>query len=214
MSLNRAPGVLGLGLILALAVTACGGGSKSPGVATLAGSTGVPGHPTTTVAPSSRNATQLLHDWANCMRQHGIQMADPTVDVQGQISVGISGGGGNISTGTFQAADNACKSLHDQAIAALGGTHPTTRPDPTKLLAFSRCMRAHGISDFPDPNASGGITLQGGPGSDLNPNNPAFAAAQQACQSLLGSLKGGMRVQVGGPGGASGSGGASVGAKG
>jgi len=30
-------------------------------------------------------------------------------------------------------------------------------------LAFSRCMRAHGISDFPDPSSQGGIALNGGP---------------------------------------------------
>jgi hypothetical protein len=50
-------------------------------------------------------------------------------------------------------------------------------------------MRAHGISDFPDPTASPGggaaIQINGGPGSDLDRNNPSFEAAGQACQSLL-----------------------------
>jgi len=46
-------------------------------------------------------------------------------------------------------------------------------------------MRAHGISDFPDPNANGGLDLNAGGGSDLEPNNPQFQAAQKACQSLL-----------------------------
>jgi hypothetical protein len=51
-------------------------------------------------------------------------------------------------------------------------------------LKQSECMRAHGIKDFPDPSTSGGkITLQihGSPGSDLNPNDPLFQKAQQAC---------------------------------
>jgi hypothetical protein len=205
MSPNRATGVLGLGLALGLVITACGGGSKSPGVATLSGSTGPAGHSSTTATTSTKNATQLMHDWANCMRQHGVQMADPTVSGQGQVNVSISGGG-KPAQGTFQAADTACRSLHNQAMVALGGTGPSIKPDPTKLLAFSRCMRAHGVPDFPDPSSGGGVQLQGGAGSDLNPNNPAFQAAQNACQSLLGSLKGGTRIQVngGGPGAGSG----------
>jgi hypothetical protein len=54
------------------------------------------------------------------------------------------------------------------------------------FLAYARCMRRHGLSDFPDPTGSGGvgITLHGGPGSDLNPNNPKFQAATEACRAL------------------------------
>jgi hypothetical protein len=53
-------------------------------------------------------------------------------------------------------------------------------------LKFSECIRAHGIKDFPDPNAQGQRDLGYiGPNSDLNPNNPQFQAAFKACQSLL-----------------------------
>jgi hypothetical protein len=43
-------------------------------------------------------------------------------------------------------------------------------------------MRAHGITYFPDPSSSGPIAR---PGSDLDPNNPQFQAAEKACQSLM-----------------------------
>ena len=53
----------------------------------------------------------------------------------------------------------------------------------------ARCMRSHGVPDFPDPTASpgGGVVFQvnGGPGSDLDHNNPTFQAADQECRSLL-----------------------------
>jgi hypothetical protein len=55
----------------------------------------------------------------------------------------------------------------------------------TQALAFSQCMRAHGVGDFPDPNAQGQIQIGGGPDSDLSPNNPAFQKAQNACQSKM-----------------------------
>jgi hypothetical protein len=58
-----------------------------------------------------------------------------------------------------------------------------------QFLAYTRCMRSHGVSDFPDPTSSpgGGVGIQinGGPGSDLNPDDPTFKAAKQACRALL-----------------------------
>jgi hypothetical protein len=52
------------------------------------------------------------------------------------------------------------------------------------FLAFSKCMRGHGISGFPDPSAQGaGIHLD--PGSGLDPASPAFQAAQEQCKKLL-----------------------------
>jgi len=51
-----------------------------------------------------------------------------------------------------------------------------------QALKYSRCMRAHAISDFPDPNAQGGIALSPKPRGGLDPHNPRFQAANQACQ--------------------------------
>ncbi len=62
-------------------------------------------------------------------------------------------------------------------------------PHEAKFLAYARCMRSNGVSDFPDPTTppGGGVafSIHAGPGSDLNPNNPTFKAANQACRTLL-----------------------------
>jgi len=53
-------------------------------------------------------------------------------------------------------------------------------------LAFSACMRSHGVHNFPDPSAGSNgqqVTIQ--QGSGIDPNSPAFQAAQRSCQSLL-----------------------------
>jgi hypothetical protein len=63
-------------------------------------------------------------------------------------------------------------------------------------LRMSQCMRAHGIKDFPDPNSQGGIGVKVSPGSDLNPNNPQFKAANAACQHLMPGSKTGVGPQV------------------
>ena len=53
------------------------------------------------------------------------------------------------------------------------GTTPTAEQ-------FSQCMRAHGVPDFPDPNAQGQFPLPPG----TNPNAPQFQTAQQACKAV------------------------------
>lgn len=79
--------------------------------------------------------------------------------------------------------------------AGCGGSRPPGTPggdsqsgDLARFEAYSKCMRSHGIPDFPDPTTSpgGGVGIQvdGGPGSDLNRNNPRFKAAAEACRSL------------------------------
>jgi hypothetical protein len=69
------------------------------------------------------------------------------------------------------------------AITACGGSGSTGTDAAggyNVALKFAQCMRAHGLSNFPDPGSAGGIQI-GGPGSNLNPQSPAFQSAQKAC---------------------------------
>jgi hypothetical protein len=81
--------------------------------------------------------------------------------------------------------------------AACGGDGPHTPAgsssggaDLAKLQQYAQCMRSHGISDFPDPQPNpggqgGSFQTSGGPGSDLDHNDPRYQAADQACKSLM-----------------------------
>lgn len=60
------------------------------------------------------------------------------------------------------------------------GKPPSPHAD---FLAYSKCMRAHGVSGFPDPSPGGGIRLQ--IGSGVNPSAPAFKSAHASCRRLL-----------------------------
>jgi hypothetical protein len=54
-----------------------------------------------------------------------------------------------------------------------------------KALKFAECMRNNGVSAFPDPPASGALTIDGiANGSSLDPNSAAFTQAISACQEL------------------------------
>ena len=67
-----------------------------------------------------------------------------------------------------------------------------------QALAYSACMRSHGVPKFPDPvqSSGGGISLQQLSSSGIDPNSPQFKAAQQACQHLMpaGAAPGGGNV--------------------
>jgi hypothetical protein len=69
------------------------------------------------------------------------------------------------------------------AIAACGSSaRSTAGPNQAQaredVLNFARCMRSHGVSNFPDD-----LNFQAVPG--INPASPAFKTAQTACQHLL-----------------------------
>lgn len=50
-------------------------------------------------------------------------------------------------------------------------------------VAFSRCMRSHGLPDYPDPDSSG--TLPKTSAQQLGVSSSRFQVAQSACQHLL-----------------------------
>ncbi len=81
--------------------------------------------------------------------------------------------------------------------SAGSGAKASGSPDAYQaMLAYSQCMRQHGITKFPDPiNEGGGVGLRiaGGPDTGLDPNSSQFQAAQQACQSLMPAAPSGAR---------------------
>jgi hypothetical protein len=84
-------------------------------------------------------------------------------------------------------------------LAACGSSNTSTTSAASlrsQGIAFSKCMRSHGVPNFPDPGAGsgGGIQIQAsdrsGSGQTLTVNGqpvsaPAFKSASLACQSLL-----------------------------
>ena len=70
------------------------------------------------------------------------------------------------------------------AETATGGSN-NTLANAQKAVKFAKCMRSNGVSEFPDPGASGKLTIDGiANGSSLDPNTPAFKQAISACKNL------------------------------
>jgi hypothetical protein len=54
-----------------------------------------------------------------------------------------------------------------------------------KGVKFAECMRSNGVSKFPDPSASGELTIDAiANGSSLDTSTPAFTQAISACKAL------------------------------
>lgn len=52
-------------------------------------------------------------------------------------------------------------------------------------LKFAQCMRNNGVSQFPDPDSSGTLTIENVVnGTSVDPNSPTFQQALTACRDL------------------------------
>jgi hypothetical protein len=70
----------------------------------------------------------------------------------------------------------------DAGTGGAGGGKTSTRD---KAVRFAECMRDHGVRGFPDPDASGELTIDGVlNGSSLDPSTPTWKQASAACKDL------------------------------
>jgi hypothetical protein len=64
-----------------------------------------------------------------------------------------------------------------------GGNKNATNRD--KAVKFAECMRDNGVGEFPDPDASGELTIDGVVnGSSIDPDGPVWEEAIAACKDL------------------------------
>jgi hypothetical protein len=179
------PPIAGVVVSGVLVVAGCGGSSK-PNSAGRSASSGGPG---------------LV--FSRCMRSHGVpHFPDPNTP-GGGFQVNVSGYHSSVSIGNipginqqspaFRAANSACQNLLPGGAPAPGQQHPTSAA-VAQARAAAKCMRAHGVPNFPDPgrfmpsnppaygtvdNINGAVFLI--PGS-IDLQAPAVQQAATACQ--------------------------------
>jgi hypothetical protein len=77
----------------------------------------------------------------------------------------------------------ACGSRSASSAGPGGSPNPSGSAASPSALAYSACMRSHGVPDYPDPDSSGQL-----PKTDaqlLRVSSTQYQAAQQACRHLL-----------------------------
>jgi hypothetical protein len=66
-----------------------------------------------------------------------------------------------------------------------GGGGNTNAATQEQAMKFAQCMRDNGVSEFPDPDASGALTIDGiANGSSLDTSTAAFKQALSVCKDL------------------------------
>jgi hypothetical protein len=148
----------------ALALAACGG-SSNPSARTSPSST-------SKGSPPSYAKSQLAA--AACMRKHGVpDFPDPTFGAGGaQVNLHLPAAMG--SSPAFALAQKDCAKLGLELAGYAGQSVTPTGGEMAQWVAVARCMRAHGVPNFPDPTTS------------LPPNRATYPARYSAAFDMNG----------------------------
>ncbi len=155
-------GAIALALVALTLTAACAADEDGNGVAT-----GV--SPGQTATPSA-SANQNPQRFAACLREHGVDVADPPPGEQVEIPA---------------KDDRTRAALRFCAEFAPPNQNADRTLDPAAARAYAGCIRDKGFPDFPDPDANG-LRIP----KDLI-NDERFKAADRECSVLLNEGKGG-----------------------
>jgi hypothetical protein len=109
-----------------------------------------------------------------CVRSHGVPNF-PDANTEGSTQAA----GIDETSPAFRRAYHSCRGLQRG-----GRLHEQSTPElQRQLLAFAKCMRAHGVHTFPDPivHSNGRVEFA----VPQDPNSPIFIAAANACRGKL-----------------------------
>jgi hypothetical protein len=162
---------------LGITVAGCSDGSTVPTADS---------HLTTTAAAaegsSEGSALAQAVAYSQCMRGHGVpSFPDPVQTPSG--GYGYRTKGIDPNSAAFPGALQACKALP----SPWNSTGQRLSPAQQEAwLAWARCIRDHGVPDFPDPTFSGSEVYDPGDAS----NSPQLQSAIDACASQRPSVGG------------------------
>ncbi len=127
--------------------------------------------------------------YSRCMRARGV-LKFPDPNSSGAIpKVGLPQLG--VSSAVFQAAQRACQHLLPNSGQS---SQAWDRQTLNALWNFARCVRAHGVPNWPDPLAESDPGQPGTPGfrrqlpPGINTDSPVVKNAMHTCQHLLAGI--------------------------
>jgi hypothetical protein len=162
-ALRIAAAIVGLGLFVA------GCGSSSPGSSN---------------SGSVKTFTRAAFQYSSCMREHGLSsFPDPAMtDHDGQQVAYLSASIPVDPSPTYKSAQQSCRGIlptPSNASATQRAQQQETREQ--RLVAFAKCLRGHGISNFPDPTTQGQLTLEMVSAAGVDLHAPTVLNAAEAC---------------------------------
>ena len=165
-------------LAIVLLATACSSGSAGAGVA----GQGASSTPTASGGLSRSSKQEALVAFSACMRENGVpNFPDPVMSGNGAKLLFGSESGIDTNAPAFENAMRTCQPLLPN------GGESTPQEQAARLgeaLDYASCMRAHGVSNFPDPKASGDGGIEWGelgPRVGIDPDSPQLRHGRRAC---------------------------------
>ncbi len=185
--------------VLAMTVAACGQSSAAEVPSVADTDTSIPGDVASLGGETEGQASEEVEvdaeaamlEFAQCLRDQGFDVEDPTVDADGNVRPPRLGGGGGLGTGqnidreAMQEAREACSDLIEGVSFGFQEVDQTALQD--QLVEFAACAREQGL-DVDDPDFSEGGFGGRGILGDLDRNDPEVAAALDACSDILGAF--------------------------
>ena len=130
----------------------------------------------TTTTTGQQGVVAVWRQLVACARANGMpNLPDPQIDANGEA---------HFPSGTPDpppSARRACQSIADRLPASARGDTERPPADIQALLRFARCMREHGVVDFPDPKADGTFPLSG---ALRQGKTPQMISGMRACRQL------------------------------
>ncbi len=160
----------------AAAMVAVGCGGNSPSSASMSGA----------AANAKGGPDQAAFQFSACMRNHGVNnFPDPKVTTSANgtsVAIGINP---SISgQPAFKSAQNACQHILGKPNSGPDSNPAQQHARVQAILAFARCLRSHGFPNFPDPDATGGLSAETIAKAGINFDNPALLTAGRGCASV------------------------------
>ena len=163
-----------------------GGGSPTASSGGTSGRAAAPSGNAAGRAPYAlvRGSVSQATRFAACVRSHG-EPNFPDPNAQGQFSMsGVTASGIDPRSPQLGRAVQACEK--DLPLSGPAALSPAEQAQASQqALAFSTCVRSHGLPNFPDP-PPGGQAIRILPGSGIDPQSPQYQTATTACRNYLG----------------------------
>jgi hypothetical protein len=164
---------------LGATLAACSSGPSSPRVAAIGSQAFTNATPASATGSATAPPLAEALAYSQCMRSNGVpEFPDPVRTPSG--GYGYRTTGIDPHSAAFQRGLQACKALPSPWQSTGRQLSPLQQQ---AWLTWAKCIRAHGMPNFPDPVFPGGGAVQvSGAGA---PSSPPLQAAMSACTSVM-----------------------------
>lgn len=171
---------------LMLVLAACGGDGADNTTPTLPmlNDQATEAEPDATTTTEAIDPEEAFQEYTECMREHGIEMPDPTSGDGGGV-ISIESESGDMEA--FEEAGAACDPILEAAFGEFELSPEQEAEMMDQQLAFAQCMRDNGV-DWPDPTSHNSHMIE--LGDDMDPET--LNTAMETCAPEMFDGSGGV----------------------